>query len=115
MSRIENEDTSKFPVLGRVLAGIDSKRSVNLIVKGLYGLCALLFAADFIYEKHTTLAIEDIPGFYALYGFIMCAGLVIVARGMRTFLKRPEDYYAPKDIESEDYPIDQLEKVENDA
>ena len=45
----------------------------------------------------------------------MCAALVICAKAMRLVLKRPEDYYAPKDVESEAYPEDQLEKVDHDA
>ena len=40
----------------------------------------------------------------------MCAALVVCERAMRIFLKRDEDYYAPKDVESEAYPEDQLSR-----
>jgi hypothetical protein len=108
---VRREDSSSFPALGRALMWVDDKKNVNRIVYGLYTVCAGLFVADFIYPKHSYLAVEDVPGFYALYGFFMCAALVICARGMRLFLKRPEDFYSPHDVESENYPEDQLERT----
>lgn len=104
------EDTASYPALGRWLMFLDNPRNVDRIVYSLYALCAGLFLADFAYEKHVYLDIEKVPGFYALYGFIMCAGLVICARMLRLVLMRPEDYYAPFDVESEAYPEDGLDK-----
>lgn len=109
------EDTSSFPALGRALLWVDDKKGVRRIIYGLYTLCAGLFLADFLYHKHSYLSVEDIPGFYALYGFFMCAALVVCAKVMRLFLKRPEDYYAPRDVDSEAFPEDQLERIGHDA
>jgi hypothetical protein len=105
-----NEDTSRYPRLGQMLSGIDRPQSVQKIIYALYVICALLVAAEFFYYKKTYFSAEKIPGFYAAYGFFMCAGLVICARLMRIFLMRPEDYYAPKDTDSEPYPEDQLSR-----
>ena len=113
MSDNRQEDTSTFPLLGRSLMWLDNMRNVDRVVYALYAVCAALFAADFLYHKHVYLTAEKFPGFYALYGFFMCAMLVICARGMRVFLKRNEDYYAPKDVESEEFPEDQLGKVDH--
>ena len=115
MSEKHTEDTSDYPALGRALMFLDDKKNVMRVVYGLYILCAGLFLADFIYEKHGYLSIEDFPGFYALYGFFMCAALVICAKAMRVFLKRPEDYYAPTDVESEEYPEDGLDRRSHDG
>lgn len=104
------DDPSKLPWLGRRLLWLDDMKNVERIVYGLYGLCALLFVADFLYKKKTYVSVENFPGFYAIYGFVMCAALVICARGMRVLLKRPEDYYAPKDTDSEAYPEDGLNR-----
>ncbi|MFD3190630.1 hypothetical protein ACFMPD_10190 [Sedimentitalea sp. HM32M-2] len=109
------DDPDKFPALGRALLWVEKPGGVEKIVYALYAVCAVLFLADFVYHKHSYLAIEDFPGFYALYGFFMCAALVVCAKVMRLFLKRPEDYYAPKDVESETFPEDHLEKVDYDA
>lgn len=109
------EDPKNFPALGRALLWVEKPGGVEKIVYALYAVCAALFAADFLYHKHTYLAIENFPGFYALYGFFMCAALVVCAKVMRVFLGRSEDYYAPKDVESEPFPEDPLEKVDYDA
>jgi len=110
--RKDNPDT--FPALGRLFLWVDNPASVNKLVYGLYALCAVLFALDFFYHKHVYLVVEEFPGFYGIYGFFMCAALVICAKIMRIFLKRDEDYYAPLDVESEDYPPAGLEKVDHD-
>jgi hypothetical protein len=109
------DDPSHFPALGRAMLGLDDMKNVNRIVYGLYAVCAGLFVADFLYHKHVYLEMEKIPGFYALYGFFMCAALVICARGMRVFLKRREDFYAPYDVDSEPYPEDQLDRKNVDG
>lgn len=104
------DDPSKFPALGRSMLFLDNPKNVTRIVYGLYGLCAVLFFVDFFYKKKTYMDIEDLPGFYALYGFFMCAGLVIGAKVMRAMLMRREDYYAPFDVESEEHPEHDLER-----
>ena len=58
-----------------------------------FALCGVLFLADGFYEKHSHFSAEDVFGFYALYGFVMCVVLVIGAKLMRVFLMRDEDYY----------------------
>jgi hypothetical protein len=108
-------DPAKLPALGRALLWIEKPKSVDRIVYGLYAVCAALFAADFLYHKHTSFGIEEFPGFYALYGFFMCAALVICAKGLRVILMRREDFYDPRDTQAEDYPEDQLERIDYDA
>ena len=103
-------DPSKLPALGRALLFLDKPANVNRIVYGLYAVCALLVIADLLYKKKTYFNAEYFFGFYGWYGFFMCALLVICAKGMRVFLMRREDYYAPFDTESEAYPEDQLSR-----
>jgi hypothetical protein len=103
-------DPSKLPWLGRKLLWLDNMKNVDRIMYALFVICTVLVAADFMYHKHSYLDIEDIPGFYAAFGFFMCAALIVCARGMRVILKRDEDHYSPKDVVSEDYPEDQLSR-----
>tara|TARA_R110002012_G_scaffold30211_1_gene91965 strand:+ start:106 stop:396 length:291 start_codon:yes stop_codon:yes gene_type:complete len=72
---------------------LDNPRNVNKIVIAVFIVCALLFAADGFYDKHPHFEAESWFGFYAIYGFVMCVGLVLAAKLMRTFLMRDEDYY----------------------
>ena len=59
-----------------------------------YGCCVLLLVLDFVIHRHVAHQWENLWGFYPLYGFVGCVVLVLIARWMRTFLMRPEDYYA---------------------
>lgn len=72
---------------------LDDPKNGRKIVLALFALCGVLFLADGFYEKHSHFSAEDVFGFYALYGFVMCVVLVIGAKLMRVFLMRDEDYY----------------------
>ncbi len=114
MSDRPNENHDTLPALGRAMLWVDNKNHVTRFVYGLYLVCAGLFLTDFLYRKYTYVDVENIPGFYAMYGFFLSVGLVICAKWMRKVLQRPEDYYAPKDIETEEYPATQLDRAVHD-
>ena len=48
---------------------------------------------DFFIHRHTLHAYEQLPAFYALYGFLGCVILVLIAKEMRKVLMRKENYY----------------------
>jgi len=110
MAKRKTEKTEDYPALGRWLMFLEKPKAVEYIVYGLYILCALLIALDFFYTKKVYFDTERYWGFYGLYGFFMCAGLVICSKMMRVFLKRDEDFYAPTDTQSEDHPDHDLMK-----
>ena len=72
---------------------LDNPRNVDKLVYGLYGVCALLILIDLLVPKHGPFPIEHYFGFYGIFGFVACVGLVLAAKAMRTILIRPEDYY----------------------
>ena len=72
---------------------LDERRNVDKVYWALLIVCAGLFAADLFYDKHGKFAVEDLFGFYGLYGFIACVFLVLAAKQLRKLLIRPEDYY----------------------
>ncbi|UTW53311.1 hypothetical protein KFF05_08170 [bacterium SCSIO 12827] len=72
---------------------LDDQKNVRKIIITLFIVCGLLFLADGFYEKHSHFGFEDVFGFYAIYGFVMCVILVLAAKVMRIFLMRDEDYY----------------------
>lgn len=71
----------------------DNPRNVKRFLYFLYGSCALLFALDFVIYRHVKHSWENLWGFYAIYGFVGCVALVMIAKWLRRFLMRPEDYY----------------------
>ena len=71
----------------------DNPNNIKRVLYLLYGCCALLFALDFVIHRHVMHDMENLWGFYPVYGFVGCVVLVLVAKWMRSFLMRPEDYY----------------------
>lgn len=71
----------------------DKPRNVKRLLRGFYIICVLLVIADFVLHRHIVLAWEKLPAFYAIYGFIACVVLVLIAKQMRKVLMRREDYY----------------------
>ena len=71
----------------------DNPRNVRRLVYALFAVCALTFAADFFVERHVDHPWEALFGFYAVYGFVACILLVLVAKEMRKVLMRKEDHY----------------------
>ena len=78
----------------------DNPKNVMWILRIFYAICILLVVADFIVHRHIYVSFEEIPAFYALYGFVACVVLVVIAKEMRKVLMRKEDYY---DVKEENY------------
>ena len=108
-------DPSKLPALGRMLLWVDKSGSANKIFWALAIACGLLFLADFTFEKHGHFDVENLPGFFGTYGFIMFTVLILAAKGLRVLIKRPEDFYGNKAVDREEYPEAGLEKVDHDV
>jgi len=110
------EDRDKnLPFLGRMMTWVDRPGSANKIFWALALVSLGLFLADFTYKKYGAFAIETIPGFFGFSGFVMFTAVVLLSKALRVLVKRPEDYYGNKTIDCEDYPADQLDKVDFDA
>lgn len=71
----------------------DKPENVTLILRVFYAGCALLVILDFIVDRYTYHPLENMWAFYPVYGFVGCVVLVVVAKWMRLFLMRDEDYY----------------------
>jgi peptidoglycan/LPS O-acetylase OafA/YrhL len=71
----------------------DKPENIKRLLGILYLCCALLLVADLFIHRHVTHAWESLWGFYALFGFLACVVLVLLAKQLRKILKRPEDYY----------------------
>ena len=82
----------------------DNPDNVKRVLRILYACCALLFALDFVIHRHVMHSWENLWGFYPVYGFVGCVILVLIAKWMRIFLMRPEDYYDDGEVEINQEP-----------
>ena len=71
----------------------DDPGNVKKVLRIFYVICAGLLLADLAYHRHVVHEWEGLWGFYALYGFVACVALVLIAKEMRKLLMRREDYY----------------------
>ena len=71
----------------------DNPRNVSRLLRFFYAICVVLLVLDLVLHRHVELAWESLAGFYALFGFVACVALVLIAKQMRKVLKRDEDYY----------------------
>ena len=64
----------------------------KLYISALIILGVVLFVEYFI-VLHPHFSIEKIFGFYAVFGFLSCVGLIIFAKLLGFLVKRKDDYY----------------------
>ncbi len=115
MAKKIKDDPQNYPWLGRVFLWVDRPGGATKLVVALSVVCLFLVLADFMYEKHGHYSAEYLPAFYGIFGFIAFSCVIFGAKALRVLIKRPENYYAPHVIDTEEYPEDELEKVAHDA
>lgn len=68
-------------------------RTVRRLWQAFIAVLALTLLAELAIEAHPHFAVEGLFGFNALYGFLACAVLILVAKGIGLVVKRPDTYY----------------------
>ncbi len=72
----------------------DDPRNVKKLLTIFFAILVVLLVLDLFIHKHAYFPWEDWPEFYAMYGFVACVCLVLVAKYvLRPLVKREEDYY----------------------
>ena len=56
-------------------------------------ILALTVLAELAIEAHPHFSVERLFGFNALYGFLACAALILLAKAIGLLIKRPDTYY----------------------
>ena len=72
---------------------LDKPRNVKRLWRGFLGVLALTVLAQLVVQLHPHFAVESVFGFYAWFGFLACAAMIIVAKALALLLKRPDSYY----------------------
>jgi hypothetical protein len=73
----------------------DKKKNIKGVIYTFFALCGLLFLADFIVHRHVYHSWEQVPAFYAIFGFVAYVLIVFSASVLRRIVMRKEDYYEP--------------------
>jgi hypothetical protein len=67
--------------------------TIRLLWRAFIAVLALTVLAEFLVAHHPHFRVESVAGFGAWYGFLACAGMILFAKGLALFLKRPDTYY----------------------
>jgi uncharacterized PurR-regulated membrane protein YhhQ (DUF165 family) len=71
----------------------DKPKNRKGVLRYFFLSLVLLILIDFFIHKHVEFPWEAAPAFYAVYGFTACVSLIFIAKLLRYFVKRDEDYY----------------------
>lgn len=71
--------------------------SIRLMWRLLIAVLVVLVALQLVIKIKGYFLVDGWFGFGAAFGFLSCLAMVLVAKGLGVFLKRPEDYYAETD------------------
>jgi hypothetical protein len=71
----------------------DKPRNVRRLLRLFYGMLAVLLVLDLFIEKHADFPWEGHAGFFAVFGFVACTLVIFIAKLLRVFVSRREDYY----------------------
>jgi len=77
----------------RELKIFDKPDNVKRLLRVFYASLVVLVLLDFVIHKHAEFPWEGRFGFFPTYGFVSCAALIFIARGLRRLIRRDEDYY----------------------
>ena len=77
----------------RELKIFDRPENVKRFLVFFYISLVVLLIVDFFIDKHADFPWEGATNFFAVYGFGSCVLLIFIAKLLRIFLKRDEDYY----------------------
>ena len=67
--------------------------TIRLVWIGFGVIRGALVLADLVVHHHPLFGLDATFGFGAWYGFLACVVLVLLAKGLGIFLKRPDTYY----------------------
>jgi len=76
---------------------LDHPQNVKRLWRGFLVVLALTVAAEFALDLHPHFGIDGLFGFHAVFGFIACAAMIVVAKGLALWLKRPDSFYGGHD------------------
>ncbi|MCF8061934.1 MAG: hypothetical protein K9M82_05410 [Deltaproteobacteria bacterium] len=71
----------------------DRPENLRLFLRLFFAGLGVLLIADLFVHKHGEFYWENVPGFFAAYGYVSCVLLVLVAKVLRRLIRRDENYY----------------------
>ena len=72
---------------------LDEPRNAKRIWRFFLAVLVATVLAETIVVLHPHFRIDALPAFHAIFGFVACAAMIVVAKLLGSVLKRPDTYY----------------------
>jgi len=72
---------------------LDQPHNVKRLWRGFLVVLVLTVVAELWVHQHPHFEIDAIYGFNAWFGFMVCAAMIVVAKALALWLKRPDSFY----------------------
>ena len=69
------------------------KSSIKKLWIGAIALLSSTVVLEVFIKLHPHFKIEELFGFHSVYGFLVCVGMIIFAKGLGYLIKRKDTYY----------------------
>ncbi len=112
MAAKRTKKPDRISPIGERLLPLEKPDNIRRMIVALAIFCGLLFLADFVIHRHGHFPVENLPGFYGIYGFCAFTFIIFAVKLLRRLLWRPENYYGNKAVNSEKYPPEGLDVKE---
>lgn len=76
---------------------LDEPRNVRLLWRGFLAVLATTVLVELAVVLHPHFGVDGLFGFHAIYGFLACLAMIVVAKALGVLLKRPDSYYEGHD------------------
>lgn len=76
---------------------LDDPVNVKRLWRGFLAVLALTVLAGLAVDLHPHFDVEALHTFHAWFGFVACAGMIVIAKLLGFLLKRPDRYYEADD------------------
>jgi hypothetical protein len=76
---------------------LDEPRNVRLLWRVFLAVLALTVLAELAVTLHPHFGVDSLFGFHALYGFLACLAMIVVAKALGVLLRRPDRYYEDRE------------------
>lgn len=73
---------------------LDHPANIRRLWRGFLAVLALTVIAGAFVDLHPHFVVEKWFGFNAAYGFLACLAMIVGAKVLGLFLKKPDTYYA---------------------
>lgn len=93
-------EPGEHPLSVLLFSWMRTKLFFRIAMALLAALGAVLIALEFVLSHRPMTSIENIPGFFGVFGFVAFAIAVLSGWPLGKLLRRPEDYYETRSGEA---------------